>query len=144
MSDEDATRIIDQVLKAHWPNWNFNGEETLVWIRELRKYDYELAKIAINNFYLAQTKQGKPAPAHLLAALNRTARKQQKRESEINEPVLLFEIISEYRTRGQRFFCNPPKPADPEIEAYSERCRQAFNAMYGGNHIIIRQCEVPY
>jgi hypothetical protein len=63
MMDEYATRIIDQVLKAHWPNWTCDGEETLLWVRELRKYDCGLAKTAINNFYMARTKQGKPAPA---------------------------------------------------------------------------------
>jgi hypothetical protein len=144
MSDEDATRIIDQVLKAHWPNWTFNGKETLVWIRELRKYNYEMAKAAINNFYMAQTKQGKPAPAHLLMALRKYARiRQEKEEGQSREPVLLFEIIKEGRERGQRFFSNPSKPSDQEIEEYSERGRKAFNSLYGGNHIVVRQCKVP-
>ena len=141
MTESEAMEFIEKILKSHWPNWTFSGEETLVWIRELRKYNYNLAKVAVNNFYMSQTKQGKPAPAHLLMALTKNARVQQQKQS--NEPVLLFEIIKEGRKRGQRFFQNLPKPSNQEIEACSERGRMAFNALYGGNHYVVRQCEVP-
>ncbi|MFX0194594.1 MAG: hypothetical protein ACFFCW_00605 [Candidatus Hodarchaeota archaeon] len=139
MTDEDATIIIEQVLKAHWPNWIFNHEEIVVWVKELRKYDYNLAKTAVNNFYMQQIKQGKPAPAHLRMALRKNARAQKEKQN--NEPILLFEIIKEGRERGQRFFCNQPKPAEQEIENYSERVRKLFNAMYRGNHYVVRQFE---
>lgn len=139
MNDLQAAEIIEKVFKAHWPNWNFDVEETAVWVHELRKYDYGRAKSVINNFYMAQTKQGKPAPAHLRRALRNNARIQQKKQS--NEPVLLFEIIKEGRERGQFFSQNPPLPADQEIEEYAERGRKAFNNMYGGNHIVVRHWE---
>ena len=48
MTDEQAYEIIEKVFKAHWPNWRFEEEETLVWIKTLRRFDFNKAKAAIN------------------------------------------------------------------------------------------------
>jgi len=141
MTDAEAVNLIETVFVAHWPNWIFSPEETAVWVANLRRYDFAKAKAAINNFYMSQTRQGKPAPGQLLMALRKNARIHS--EKRINEPVRLFEIIAEGKNRGQNFFRNQPIPADQEIEETAEGYRKAFNILYGDNHIIIRHWDRP-
>ena len=69
MTDLQAAEIIETVFKAHWPNWTFSIIETKEWVRTLVKFDYEKAKAVISEFYMAQTRQGKPAPGALITAL---------------------------------------------------------------------------
>lgn len=146
MTNEEAIMIIEKVIQAHWPNWKFAVEETAVWVQRLRNYDYNRAKTAINNFYMRQTRQGKPPPANLLMALRKNARLPEQTEK-TNEPVPLFEIIKKDRKRGQRFFwyLKKQKPDNQVIEDYSERQRKNFNNLYGGEHYVVRHWEeVPF
>jgi hypothetical protein len=145
MTREDAVRLIENVFKAHWTNWRFDDEETAVWIKELCKYEYERAKTAINNFYMAQTKQGKPPPAQIRLVLRKYAQIEKQKQS--NEPVKLFEIVREGKLRGYSFFKNLPLPADQEIEDYAEKVRKDCDATYGGKHYVVRywmKDEVPF
>ena len=73
MTDLQASEIIETVLKAHWPNWTFSIVETQQWVRTLTRYDFTRSKAAISEFYMAQTKQGKPAPGALINALKAKA-----------------------------------------------------------------------
>jgi len=115
MTDLQAAELIEKVFKTHWHTWRFEVEETAVWVKHLRKYDYARAKTAINNFYMAQTRQGKPAPGSLLAALREHATI--KTEAGDNEPVCIFEITKAGKKRGYKFFANPNKmPAKEQIE----------------------------
>lgn len=139
MTDTQAIELIETVFAAHWPNWTFSEEETAVWIQHLRRYDFARAKQAINNYYMAQTRQGKPAPGNLLNALRKNAAIYSERT--VNEPVKLFEIIAEGRERGQGFFATPPLPADQVIEDTAERYREKFNVLYAPNHIVLRCWE---
>lgn len=148
MTDSDAAKLIEEVFKSHWPNWRFEGEETKVWTGILRKYDYVSAKTAINNFYILQTKQGKPAPALIVEVLRQNA---YSRETRPNEPILLYTIIKESSylagrssgIYGKRFYISgkKQKPASEEIERMAERDRRLANQIYGENHIIIRSWE---
>ena len=141
MTDLQAAEIIEQVFKAHWPNWIFSIEETKVWVRQLRYYDFMLAKTAINNFYMAQTRQGKPAPGALIAALRNKARAQDQSAMN-NGPVLICEILREGKPRGERFF-GKYLPPNEVCEKMSDKLREKFDNLYGGNHIVIRHWASP-
>ena len=73
MTDDQSSEIIETVLKAHWPNWTFSIIETQQWVRTLTRYDFIRAKVAISEFYMSQTRQGKPAPGSLINALKAKA-----------------------------------------------------------------------
>ena len=141
MTDLQAAEIIEQVFKAHWPNWIFSIEETKVWVRQLRHYDYNLAKTAINNFYMAQTRQGKPAPGALIAALRNKARAQDQKTKN-NDPVLICEILREGKPKGQRFY-GKHLPPNEVCEKTADKLRENFDNLYGGNHIVIRHWASP-
>ena len=143
MTDLQAAELIEKVFKTHWHTWRFEVEETAVWVKHLRKYDYARAKTAINNFYMAQTRQGKPAPGSLLASLREHATI--KTEAGDNEPVCIFEITKAGKKRGYKFFANPNKmPAKEQIEKMAETMRTNFNNMYGDGHIVVREMEIPF
>lgn len=133
MTDMDATRLIDEVIRVHWPNWNFPSEEAAVWVKELRRYDYDRAKTTINNFYMAQTKQGKPPPASLIAALRNKAREKQCGSSKKIGP--LFGICrADGRLRWHKFVGNL-NMAQQEIEVMALNfCRKA-NLIESGHYI---------
>ena len=139
MTDIQAIELIETVFAAHWPNWSFTPDETEVWVKNLRRYDFVRAKTAINNYYMSQTRQGKPAPGNLLNALRKNAATHLDRKA--NEPIKLFEIITEGKERGQGFFATPPLPAEQEIEDSAERYRKNFNVLYNVNHIVLRCWE---
>ena len=141
MTELQAAEMIETVFQAHWPNWSFPVEEMKTWVNVLRRYDFIQARTAINNFYITQTRQGKPPPAVLIAVLNKNARAQgQKAKS--NDPVLIFEILKEGKPRGQRFF-GKNMPQNEVCEKASEALRESFDNLYGGNHIVIRHWAAP-
>ena len=51
MTDLQAHEIIDDGLKAHWPGWDFKGQEIVVWIEELRQFDFNAAREGIDACY---------------------------------------------------------------------------------------------
>jgi hypothetical protein len=147
MNDLQAAEIVD-VLRSHWPTWKFEGEELNVWVEKLRRYDYGRAKAAINNFYMAQTRQGKPAPGNILATLRQNAVDEQGMDQNIG-PVLLYEIIKDSQPKGQKFFANIPRNVPPkeDIEKMSDVMRQNFDDLYGGEHVVVRHWatdDIPF
>ncbi len=141
MTELQASELIETVFQAHWPNWSFPVEETKVWVSCLRRYDFIQAKTAINNFYMAQTRQGKPPPAVLIAVLNKSARAQEQKAKN-KDPVLIFEILKEGKPRGQKFF-GKHMPQNEICEKESERVRENFDNLYSGNHIVVRHWTAP-
>jgi len=133
MNDLQAVELIEDVFRVHWPNWNFPLEEAAVWVKELRRYDYDRAKTAINTFYMAQTKQGKPPPASLKAALRNSIERKDQKEGELTGP--LFGIKrADGRLRWHKFTGNL-NMAQQDIEAMALKfCRYA-NLLETGHYI---------
>ena len=141
MTDEQAYEIIEKVFKAHWPNWRFEEEETLVWIKTLRRFDFNKAKAAINNLYMSWEKQGKPPAAKIKNALRSTVESKQS-----NGPIILYEIIRKGKKHGMRFCANSIPPID-ELEREAGEKLERCNQLYNREHILIRHWEnevVPF
>ena len=134
MTDAQAAELIENVFKAHWPKWEFNIIETQEWVKELRRYDYSLAKAAISKFYMAQTERGKPAPGALIAELraNAIARRDRGKDERLGP---LFGIYrADGRLRWSKFVGDLDMPR-PEIEALALKfCRYA-NSIEAGHYI---------
>ena len=92
MTDEDANDIIENVMKAHWPKWEFAGQELRVWIEELRKFDYETAKTAINELYKAWESPRYPKMPIVIGNIRKLAKLQRRAESRL---VQLFTICKQ-------------------------------------------------
>ena len=134
MTDQQASELIETVFKAHWPNWEFSIVETQEWVKELRRYDYGLAKAAINNFYMAQTKQGKPAPGVLIAELKAKAIVRQDRGKDERLGPLFGIYKADGNLRWRKYVGDLDMPR-PEIEALALKfCRYA-NSIEVGHYI---------
>lgn len=133
MTDLQAAELIEKYFKAHWPNWSFPNEETEVWIRKLRKYDFEKAKYAINKFYLAQTKQGKPPPGRLLAYLRQNALS--KTDNKKTEIVKLFQICRPDGRRRWFPFSGPKGTPKSVVENHASRVLEDANRKSEGHYI---------
>jgi len=135
MTELQAAEIIETVIKSHWPNWTFSIIETKEWVRALVRFDYERAKAAISNFYMDQTKQGKPAPGSLIIALkaNAIVRKMNQQKEESTGP--LFGILrADGHPRWHKFVGNL-NMAQQEIEVMALNfCRKA-NLIESGHYI---------
>jgi len=143
MTDIEANRIIDDVIKAHWPTWEFSQEETRVWLRELGKYDFSRARTMIGEFYMRRTRQGKPAPGNLLAAMRKSLI---PRNTE-NEPLHVYEIVKMGNKRGYRFAMNRKDlpPSTQEMEETAEKSRLEIIEMNPNEQwIILRKWKQYY
>lgn len=132
MTDEDANRIIETVMKVHWPKWEFKGQELRVWIEELRKFDYENAKYAINELYKTWDSIRYPKMPTIMGAIRKLshARRPKKRQCR------LYTIIrSDGRRRWWPFWGNANAPRQA-IETDAEIKRDAANRMWPENHPI--------
>ena len=133
MTDQQAADIIDGVIKSHWPNWSFSIIETKEWVRTLKRFDFDKAKSAISEFYMAQTKQGKPAPGSLIMALK--AKAVVRDNSQPCERIVpLFGI---HKTDGRlrwHKFCGNPNMAQQEIEAMALKFTRYANQFEPGHY----------
>ena len=132
MTDQQAIDLI-AVFQAHWHTWQFSAEETSVWIQRLRRFDFSKAKHAVNNFYMDQTKQGKPAPGSLLAAIRRAATV--KADLEGCEMVQLFEICRADGRRRFYPFSGPAGTPRAAIEAHAQAIAERCNRKESGHYI---------
>jgi len=133
MTDLQAAEIIETVIKSHWPNWTFTVIETREWVRTLAKFDFQKAKSAISEFYMAQTRQGKPAPGALIMALRAKAivrgdQQQQERTG------LLFGICrADGRLRWSKF-SGSLDMAPQEVEAMALKYTRYANQLEAGHY----------
>jgi len=124
MTDNEANDIILNAIQAHWPKWNFKGQELRVWIEELHKFDYETAKAAINELYRTWEKIYMPKMPHMLGAIRRQVVSRRDGEGKRTGP--LFGIIrADGRPRWRKFSGDMNMPRQ-EIEVIAEKlCRHA-------------------
>lgn len=146
MTNQEAERFVDSVLKGLWPRWETTEEETTGWVQRLQKYDYGRARQAVNNtFFASSSKRPRPPAGKIFKVLKSKARIILPREA--TEPVLLFSIIKERFFKEDKtstrfakgFFATTPEEAcdKNEIERKAEAIREKCNWMYGENHIIL-------
>ena len=127
MTDMQAEQIINEVMKAHWPNWNFAGQELRVWIEELRKYDYETAKNAINELYKSWEKDRYPKMPHILGSIRRHAQARRRADKRL---VPLFEITRQDGTRRWWPFVGDANSPRELVSRRAEQIQQQANRLY--------------
>ena len=132
MTDGQANDIIEDTMKAHWPNWEFKSQELKVWLEELRKFDFDTAKNAINELYKTWEKDRYPKMPHIMAAIRQYIAAQYK----TGQPAALFGILT--KDGRKRFFDTWGNADCPrqEIEAKAERVRQYCNDNIEPGHIV--------
>ena len=134
MTDLEAGNIIETVMKVHWPKWEFRGQELKVWIEELRKFDYETAKYAINELYKVWESTRYPKLPIIMGNIRKLSRA--KRQSGYRLARLYTILRQDGRPRWFPFNGNANTPRG-EIEQAAEKMRTEANRLYpGDNHII--------
>ena len=112
MTEKEAQDIIESTLKSHWPNWEFKGQEFVVWVEELRKFDFETAKTSINELYKGWKGERYPKMAHIMAAIRDYARSRFRQ----GKVVKLYAIFcADGKLRWKPFWGNGQRPRE-EIE----------------------------
>jgi len=143
MTSNEAEQFIEQVLKGLWPRWQPHDEEIRGWKARLQHYDYEKSRASLNNLFFSSSTRGiEPPPGKIINALRKARQKQIDKERGC---VLFYTLVREHlfnagKRRGMKFYgkegCDPAA-----IENEAENMREKCNALYGCNHIIIRNWE---
>jgi hypothetical protein len=135
MTDEQASDIIEKVMKAHWPKWEFVGQELKVWIEELRKFDYETAKTAINELYKVWESSRYPKMPIIMGNIRKLAIAKRTAEKRL---CRLFTITRQDGRRRWFPFVGDANTPRPEVEKEAERMRAEANRLYpGDNHVVV-------
>ena len=132
MNEKQAQDIINNSIQAHWPSWEFKGQELAVWIKELRRFDFETSKQAINDLYLSWKSDRYPKIAHIMAKIKENV----QRKHEKGRMIALFGI---FRKDGRRRWFdfwgwdNTPREI---IEEHANRvCKYANDVIEPGHYI---------
>ena len=133
MTDMEASDIIETVMKAHWPKWEFRGQELKVWIEELRKFDYETAKYAINELYKVWESTRYPKLPIIMGNIRKLSRA--KKQSEKRD-VPLYEILRPDGRRRWAAFVGDANTPRAEVEKDAGIKRDTANRTHGDGHII--------
>ena len=134
MNDNQANDIIENVMKAHWPNWVFKGQELFVWMKELRKFDYETAKEAINDLYIKWDSNRYPKMAHIMASIRGLCNARRQANKRL---VALFVITRQNGTPRWFPFTGDVNTPREEVEKQAEDLRQEANRLYQGSQHIV-------
>jgi hypothetical protein len=139
VTDVQANDIVENTMKAHWTNWNFAGQELKVWIEELRKFDYETARTAINELYKSWDKDRYPKMPQILRAI----RSYCKMKKQVGRKIApLFEIL---RADGKRLwapFAGDITMAKEEIERIAEFYRNEADCLESTQKHIIKYRKI--
>lgn len=134
MTDEDANKIIETVLKVHWDKWVFKGQELKVWIEELRKFDYEIAKEAINELYKTWASNRYPKMPAIMGAVRGLSHSKRKSDKRLCQ---LFTICRQDGRRRWFPFVGDANTPREEVEKEAERMRAEANRLYSGSSHIV-------
>ena len=133
MTDTEANDIIESVMKVHWPKWEFVGQELKVWLEELRKFDYEIAKTAINELYKVWESPRYPKMPIVMGNIRKLSITKNRIRKRI---VQLYVILREDGRRRWAPFAGDANTPREIIERDAEFKREQANKMYKENHII--------
>lgn len=133
MNDDQASDIIESVMKVHWPKWEFKGQELKVWLEELRKFDYETAKNAINELYKTWSSTRYPKMPQIMVNIRKLAIAKRQSDKRL---VPLYTILRPDGRRRWYPFNGNANAQRQAVEQDAEIKRDAANREYGDDHII--------
>lgn len=133
MNDENANKIINDSLKTHWPNWKFDGQELFVWVKNLRPFDYDVARTAVNSVYESYDGMGHPRMPTIMTAIQDLAAKQHRASS---RTIPLYEILNpDGKPKWSPFYGRSDWP-DEDVKKDAERKRARADELYGKGHVV--------
>jgi hypothetical protein len=127
VNDEQANDIIESVMKAHWPKWEFKGQELKVWLEELRKFEYEIAKYAINELYKVWQSNRYPKMPIVMGNIRKLAIAKSRAEKKL---VRLFTITRQDGRPRWFPFTGYNNISQEEIEKRAEQLRAEANRLW--------------
>lgn len=122
-------------MKAHWPKWTFAGQELKVWLEELRKFDYETAKYAINELYKTWESIRYPKMPTIMGAISKLSRAKRQSGKRV---VQLYTILRQDGRRRWYPFAGDSNAPREAIERDAEFKRDKANKMYPDDKHIIQ------
>jgi len=129
MTEMQARDIIENCLKAHWPAWEFKGQELKVWLDELRKFDASTAEQAIDELYKSWDSTRYPKMPQIMAKIR--DRMQHNRQQHV-ECVPLYQILREDGSPKGRPIFGPSNLAGEQLTEIATRHIGHINRMFPG------------
>ena len=133
MTSEESNTLITDVLRGHWPGWEFTTAQIYGWAKRLKGYDFQRAKDCIANLAFRWNKPGKPPVGVIFTAMEKAII---PRDSETSGPVQLYVIIRpDGRPAGRPIASPRGVPGDlhavkMEAEAFLQRVSRGREGYY--------------
>lgn len=144
MTSNQAKNFIEQVLQGLWPRWIPKDFETQSLLRRLAYYDFERAKMVVENLFYSDTKERRIEPpiGQIFKRLNDSAKLKEGRIA------LFYEIFDQNCSRRNfKFFGNLSPfggfPPHERIAEEAEQKRRWYSGRYKSNFIIQYHDALP-
>jgi hypothetical protein len=93
MTELQAQNFIQATLQGLWPDWEPTDAQYGLWSRKLKRYDYNKAKEAVNEWFCEQTINYKRPPINKILKWVGTKRAHQAINTEDYELITLYELF---------------------------------------------------
>jgi hypothetical protein len=133
MSDEQARALIKDCLQSHWPKWSFAGDELFVWVKNLRRFDCDVARRAINGVYENYEGMGHPKMPTIMKAIRELSSREHRAGA---RTIPLYEILKPDGTSAWKPFFGRSDWQDEDVKKDAERKRGRADELYGKGHIV--------
>jgi len=146
MNQHEKTQFMDEEIMGLWPDWTPTGAETAAWMGLLSRYDYNMARTALQQHWRSDKAAArKPRQNDFRAKLNVLLNNS---DSEIRhkEPVLLYELkrTDKPEVRPRKFYASKAGFVEHDRLAQgSEYRRKRFEQIYGGRWVVVRYWDNP-
>ena len=136
MTNEEAQKFFDDVLRAMWDNWKPSNLDTALWLAILRQCKYEESEMSLRRWYSNTDRiTRKPIPGQIRNILIFENREENPSKEARKEFGL-------QRLEGGKitwFYINSGRKRDErEIGSDAERARLHAEELYGGEWVIIQ------
>lgn len=141
MTETEAQNFVNDVLKGLWADWEPTDAQYSLWVRKLLRFQYNKAKVALENWFLETKYTGKQPDINKILKYLSTKRAYDRGILQ-PEPVKVFELFDQQNPRWRMSFWESSlealKRREPhEIEREAEQKRLGCNMMYSGNYVLI-------
>ncbi len=148
MDYKEKEGFIESVLKGLWPDWEPKDAETRVWLWVLSKFDYEIAKVAAEQYFSEETGNWKrPKPAKFIAKANVLLQRAGKSTPQEERKTDTYVYCQEHAEKPERIGWEVPiftlklkDQYEPDyVSQAAEQARQQHEEVYGGHWITIKK-----
>ncbi|MBN1796714.1 MAG: hypothetical protein JW804_08575 [Sedimentisphaerales bacterium] len=142
MTDRQIIGFISEVIMALWPDCDINKEQLRPWTKALRRFDYDIARLAAEEHYASPLGQYKQPKLFAIIEKARALTPRTNRKESVHfEPDVFVQCVENEKV-GQFFAIIPParfyNDRDYIMKA-AERTRRKAEACYSGRWVTIQQ-----